>query len=68
MLKPIKKGSLVETAIESLREAIESGQWPVGSRLPGEAELSEALGISRNTIREAVRVLVHVGIFHQYLN
>lgn len=62
MLKPIKKGSLVETAIESLRETIESGQWPVGTRLPIEAELSDALGISRNTIREAVRVLVHVGM------
>ena len=62
MLKPIKKGSLVETAIESLRGAIENGQWPLGSRLPIEAELSEALGISRNTIREAVRVLVHVGM------
>src|SRR5690554_7581348 len=62
MLKPIRKGSLVETAIESLRQNIESGEWPVGTRLPVEAELSEALGISRNTIREAVRVLVHVGM------
>lgn len=62
MLKPIKKGSLVETAIESLRAAIASEQWPVGTRLPVESELSEALGISRNTIREAVRVLVHVGM------
>lgn len=62
MLTPIRKGSLVETAIESLRQNIESGEWPVGTRLPVEAELSEALGISRNTIREAVRVLVHVGM------
>ncbi|WP_226610349.1 FadR/GntR family transcriptional regulator [Marinobacter nauticus] len=62
MLTPIRKGSLVETAIESLRKTIESGEWPVGARLPVEAELSEALGISRNTIREAVRVLVHVGM------
>jgi len=62
MLTPIRKCSLVETAIESLRKTIESGEWPVGTRLPVEAELSEALGISRNTIREAVRVLVHVGM------
>ncbi|WP_297794495.1 FadR/GntR family transcriptional regulator [uncultured Marinobacter sp.] len=61
-LVPIKKGSLVETAIESLRCAIEQGQWPMGSRLPVEADLSEALGVSRNTVREAVRVLVHVGM------
>lgn len=62
MLSPIRKGSLVETAIESLRHNIESGEWPIGARLPVESELSEALGISRNTIREAVRVLVHVGM------
>lgn len=61
-LVPIKKGSLVETAIESLRTAIEQGQWPIGTRLPVEANLSEALGVSRNTVREAVRVLVHVGM------
>ncbi|MEX2475992.1 FadR/GntR family transcriptional regulator [Marinobacter sp.] len=61
-LVPIKKGSLVETAIESLRQAIEQGQWPIGARLPVEAELSAALGVSRNTVREAVRVLVHVGM------
>ncbi|GHD47237.1 DNA-binding transcriptional regulator, FadR family [Marinobacter persicus] len=62
MLSPIRKGSLVDTAIESLRQNIENGEWPVGTRLPVEAELSEALGISRNTIREAVRVLAHVGM------
>ncbi|WP_100640898.1 FadR/GntR family transcriptional regulator [Marinobacter salexigens] len=62
MLKKIQKGSLVETAIESLRHAIEAGQWSVGDKLPVEAELSEALGVSRNTVREAVRVLAHVGM------
>ncbi|MBN7769110.1 FCD domain-containing protein [Marinobacter daepoensis] len=62
MLTPIRKGSLVETAIESLRQTIENGDWQVGARLPVEADLSDALGVSRNTIREAVRVLVHVGM------
>ncbi|MBW7469781.1 FadR/GntR family transcriptional regulator [Marinobacter sp. M216] len=62
MLQKIRRGSLVETAIESLRQTIQSGQWPVGSKLPVEADLSEALGVSRNTVREAVRVLVHVGM------
>ena len=62
MLERIRKGSLVETAIESLRNAIEKGDWSVGDRLPVESELSESLGVSRNTVREAVRVLVHVGM------
>ncbi|PCM45900.1 FadR/GntR family transcriptional regulator [Marinobacter sp. ANT_B65] len=62
MLKRIQKGSLVETAIESLRHAIETEQWSVGDKLPIESELSDALGVSRNTVREAVRVLAHVGM------
>ncbi|SFR44161.1 transcriptional regulator, GntR family [Marinobacter daqiaonensis] len=61
-LTPIRRGSLVDTAIESLRNAIQTSQWNVGERLPVEAELSEALGVSRNTVREAVRVLAHVGM------
>lgn len=61
-LQRINRGSLVETAIESLRTAIEQGQWSVGDRLPVEAELASALGVSRNTVREAVRVLAHVGM------
>jgi len=62
MLERIKKGSLVETAIESLRQAIEKGDWALGEKLPVESVLSESLGVSRNTVREAVRVLVHVGM------
>ena len=61
-LARISKGSLVETAIESLRQAIEKGHWAIGERLPVEAQLSESLGVIRNTVREAVRVLVHVGM------
>ncbi|MCK7548367.1 FadR/GntR family transcriptional regulator [Marinobacter koreensis] len=62
MLEKIRKGSLVETAIQSLRQAIESGDWRVGDKLPVESDLSESLGVGRNTVREAVRVLVHVGM------
>ncbi|MDV2079146.1 FadR/GntR family transcriptional regulator [Marinobacter xestospongiae] len=61
-LSRIRRGSLVDHAIETLRGAIEQGEWQVGDRLPVESELSESLGISRNTVREAVRVLVHVGM------
>ncbi|QSP93944.1 FadR family transcriptional regulator [Marinobacter salinisoli] len=62
MLKPIKKGSLVQAAIDGLRQAIESGLWPIGERLPVESELAEKLGVSRNTVREAVRVLAYSGM------
>lgn len=45
-----------------LEELIGSGEWPVGFRVPPEPELVRALGVSRNTVREAVRALVHVGM------
>ncbi len=61
-LPRIRRGSLVETAIDSLRGAIQQSQWQIGERLPVEADLAAALGVSRNTVREAVRVLVHMGM------
>ncbi|MDG4763233.1 FadR/GntR family transcriptional regulator [Solwaraspora sp. WMMD406] len=54
--------TLVRQAIESLREQIAAGDWPLGSRIPTEPKLAEALGVGRNTVREAVRALVHAGV------
>jgi len=61
-LKQAKRSSLTEQVAEQLQHLIESGAWPVGTRIPAEPELVEQLGVSRNTIREAVRALVHVGM------
>jgi DNA-binding FadR family transcriptional regulator len=61
MPTPLSRTSLVDGVLQSLREALAAGQWVVGSKLPTEAELSEQLGVGRNTVREAVRVLVHSG-------
>ena len=41
---------------------INEGVWIVGQRLPTEPELSAELGISRNTVREAMRVLAFSGL------
>lgn len=40
---------------------IEGGAFPVGTRLPGERELAEKLGVSRVTIREAEIALQAIG-------
>lgn len=56
------KRSLVEQAVDQLRQRISSGVWAVGQRLPTEPELAADLGISRNTVREAVRVLAFSGL------
>ncbi|PWB34976.1 GntR family transcriptional regulator [Pseudomonas sp. SDI] len=56
------KRSLVEQAVEQLRARIANGAWTVGQRLPTEPELALELGISRNTVREAMRVLAFSGL------
>jgi DNA-binding FadR family transcriptional regulator len=61
-LAQVPKSTLVETVITRLEELITSGEWPVGFRVPPEPELVRALGVSRNTVREAVRALVHAGL------
>lgn len=43
--------------IERLKKDIESGLFQEHERLPSEAKLSELLGVSRATLREALRVL-----------
>ncbi|GAB3675974.1 FadR/GntR family transcriptional regulator [Salinisphaera aquimarina] len=61
-LARIPRGSLVESVIDHLRRIIASGEWPVGDRIPVESILAERMGVGRNTVREAVRVLVHAGM------
>ncbi|WP_095077657.1 FadR/GntR family transcriptional regulator [Pseudomonas sp. Irchel s3h17] len=59
---PLVKRSLVDQALEQLRLRINTGTWTVGQRLPTEPELASELGISRNTVREAMRVLAFSGL------
>jgi len=42
---------------DELRAQIVAGVLPPGERLPNEADLSRAFGVSRSTVREALRVL-----------
>ncbi len=58
----LPRRSLVDQALDQLRVTVESGEWPVGERIPNETVLAGRLGVGRNTVREAVRVLVHAGL------
>lgn len=61
-LATTRRTGLVDQVIEQMRQAIVSGSWPVDERIPPEPELVSALGVGRNTIREAVRALSHAGL------
>jgi DNA-binding FadR family transcriptional regulator len=47
---------------EQLRRRIVAGEFPIGSLLPTEAELSRELGVGRNGVREGLRALIHAGM------
>lgn len=61
-LEAAGRQSLVDTVVDALRSQLTAGEWPVGSRIPTEHALAEQLQVGRNTVREAVRVLVHAGM------
>lgn len=45
-----------------LRDAIVSGSWALNERIPAEPVLMEQLGVSRGTLREAIKALAHSGL------
>ncbi|WP_287900793.1 FadR/GntR family transcriptional regulator [Arthrobacter sp.] len=47
---------------DQLRANIADGTWPVGTKVPGEFELMKTFETSRNTVRESLRALVHLGL------
>ncbi|MBB5934212.1 FadR/GntR family transcriptional regulator [Streptomyces zagrosensis] len=61
-LRAAGRQSLVDTVVEQLRAQLAGGEWQVGDRVPTEHALAEQLQVGRNTVREAVRVLVHAGM------
>src|SRR5437868_13762966 len=55
--RSVRAPRVTEGAIDKIRERIVSGAWGPGDRLPKESELAAELGLSRNSLREAVRAL-----------
>ena len=50
-----------EKVIEHIKSEIWQGTLKRGERLPPERELAESLGVSRNSVREAIRTLSLLG-------
>lgn len=54
---PIARVQMVDAVVEQIRAQIVEGRLARGKRVPPELELAERLGVSRNTVREAMRIL-----------
>lgn len=62
MKKPIKQKTVVEQLVHELREMIINGSYKENDRFPTEQELSERFGVSRTSVREALKTLSYLGI------
>ena len=47
---------------EALAEAIESGMWQAGERIPSEPELCRRFGVSRTVVRQALKEMTYQGL------
>jgi DNA-binding GntR family transcriptional regulator len=56
-IEPIDFAAAYEVVTERIRRAIHIGSYLPGDKLPPERTLAQQLGVSRTTVREAIRVL-----------
>jgi DNA-binding FadR family transcriptional regulator len=61
LLRPVRTGNAFEETVERLLTVIKLGMVAPGGRFPAERELASRLGISRPTLREAIRELQRAG-------
>ena len=65
-MKRNNKKNLCDVVTAQLLEMIENGSFKPGDQLPNEIELSEQLGVSRTTLREAKSNLVAMNILTKH--
>jgi DNA-binding FadR family transcriptional regulator len=62
LLKPMEQKSIVDRIIARLTEAVASGRLKPGQKIPTETELADSMGVGRNSVREAIKALVTIGV------
>ncbi|MBO0609335.1 FadR/GntR family transcriptional regulator [Myceligenerans salitolerans] len=51
-----------ERVLARIEAELVAGRWALGERLPGERALADELGVSRTSVREAIRILEAAGV------
>ena len=62
LLQPIKKSRIAEEIADRVRRLILDGTLPPDRPLPGERQLAARFGVSRGSVRDALRVLETIGL------
>lgn len=63
--KAMNRTSITEQIIEHIKELIRQRQLEDGDQLPTEEQMAEQMGVGRGTIRESLRVLIHLGLIER---
>lgn len=58
----IQRKSLADMIAETLKQQITEGIYRAGDKLPTEPELMKTFGVGRSSVREAVKLLVNMGV------
>lgn len=61
-LRPLERTSASDEVFDRLASSIVDGEVAVGEPIPSERALSDALGVSRPVVREALKRLAHAGL------
>ena len=61
-VKKIQTSTTVQQIVDAFTEGLMNGTLHPGEQIPTELELSERFGVSRNTIREAIKILIYMGV------
>ena len=62
----IKKNNITEQVVDYYKQQILNGEWKVGEKIPSENLLSVELGVSRASIRSAVKELIGIGVLQSF--
>ena len=62
LFQPVRRSRVSEDIIRQIQDLIAAEHLQPGDRLPGERELAEAVSVSRQSVREALRVLDYLGV------
>lgn len=61
-MRKMKKINLSDQLMDEIVSLIEEKQWEIGMKLPGELQLAESFNVSRNILREALKILETFGV------